>query len=301
MFVIYTFGSENKSIKLGKIFKILYLYGIINAVFCICQFALKSTILPDYILNGESVYQANTYYGTFVRSSGFFFSGLDVGILLVFTLSYLIVLDCGLLIKKILVSGLLIFAIYTTKTRNVYLLLLYLNLYFFIFHTNKIQTNNKIKFFMIITTIISIIVVFFASFAGEGKLINNIFSGNSSVIRLLSWGKWVEKFMAQNPIIILFGNCSSQRLGLTTDNMYMDYLSSFGLIGLILLIRLFIKIMKLLAVRISKKSYIMTSFITCLFPFGVINLPATFFMIYLPFLTTVCIEESNDKPDNEVN
>lgn len=287
IFIIYTFGTDNKSIKIRKIFKILYLFGVINAVFCIIQFFSKSVLLPDLTINGESVYESITYFGIFVRACGFFFSGLDVGIIMTFSLLYLLIIDDSFKIKKIFLSVLLLFAIYTTKTRNIYLLLIYLLLYFIIFHSNRIKNINKLKFFMVITSTISTLVVISASFGKDGLIMNNIFSSNSSIVRLLNWKNWFNTFVYQNPLYIMFGNCSSQKLGMTTDNMYMEYLSSFGILGLFLIVQLFIKIMKRLSTMSSKNAYIMTAFVACLFPFGVINLPSTFFMIYLPFLTSI--------------
>lgn len=293
IFIIFTLEFDKTKVNLAPFISLIFIYGIINAIFCILQYLTGKLIVPELYLNGNSIYKAVFYYGKMVRSCGLFLSALDVGVLLVFCFVYtLLQFNGASIIKKIGLSalvGLFSFAIFTTRTRNVYLLLLFILLYFVL---KRIIINRNVnKIYILLTVLLALVIVLKGENWGNSSEV--VTSSASLKIRLEEWRVWKNCFFNRNIIEILFGNCRGQATGIPTDNIYMEYLSSFGIIGMILFLRLFVFILKKINNSINKMSELFLPFIASIFAFGIFNLPNTFFMIYMPMLFVVTINEKD--------
>lgn len=190
-----------------------------------------------------------------------------------------------------MLSLLFTFGIYSTRTRNIYLLFSFALLYFMLM---KLLTNKRIINYVYI--LITVIIVIFIILKGEnfGNSSEVVSSSTSLGVRIAEWKIWLNSFLNRNIFEILFGNCSGQATGIVTDNVYMEYLSSFGIVGLIYFMRLFKYILKRVNSCLSYKAYIFSAFVASVFAFGIFNLPNTFFMIYLPMIYMVMNSEWGD-------
>lgn len=289
IFIIWTLTLDGKKINIGTILKLLTAYSVINGVMCILQYINQSVLLGDYYIDGESIYKSVFYFGSFQRSCGFFTSGLDVGILLCFGLMNLLVSlrRCKRIRTKLLwllLVGILIFSIYTTRTRNVYLLCAILLFFIVVGYIPKIGKSTVYRVSIVFSIIITILFVWIISvYLGDDDNVNSINSTVSLNIRMQSWIEWLNDFADKNIIVWLFGDCTSQSRDVVVDNIYLEYLGSFGLIGLLLFIVFICRIISKLIYNLNSNR-VAIAFACSSFSFGILNLPATFYMIYLPYL-----------------
>lgn len=290
IFVIFTLSFDNThTFRLNSVFNIIFIYAIINGVFSIFQFIKQDLILPNFTIDGNSIFKSVLYYGEFQRSCGFFFSALDVGILFcfasIFSLNYM--KQSNNFLKKIMwffSFFFFLFCIYTTKTRNVFLCMSLLLLYFF---SSRFFKNKKI---FNVSFVVFSIAVYFGIIWISGEVFsadNSLLSIKSLNFRLEFWMQWFQNIKNRNIIELIFGNCSSQATGLISDNMYLDYLSAFGVVGLCSFVLLFIFNCKRLSNDHRIYSRILLPFSIIIFSFGIFNLPITFFMIYLPLMVSI--------------
>ena len=304
IFVIYSLGVNNENnIKLKKIFNIIIFYGVINAILCIVQYLTGSLV---YSKMDETMYKSVFYFGRMVRSCGLYSSALEVGLLLSMCSIYCVYNHCNLnswkKIINVMLIVLFIIGIITTRTRNVYLFFCFTLLFIIISKIKKNNNSNFVTLYLLITILISLFITINGSNIGNnfGNIENNLYSTNSLNIRLNSWQSWSTNFFSQNILEIVFGNCRGQATGWATDNVYFEYLSSFGMIGLLLILRL----LHLIIIRLKNKKDIYSkcgiASILTLFSFGIFNLPETFLMIYLPFLISFGSYTGGEKNEMQI-
>lgn len=295
IFIIFTLEFDSVKINLTPFINLIYCYGIINAILCTIQYISGDLVISQAYLEGNDTYKSVFHYGEMVRSCGLFTSALDVGVLMVFCFLYTLYLwKNSSIVKKIMLfmlSLLFAFGIYSTRTRNIYLLFSFALLYFMLM---KLLTNKRIMNYVYI--LITVIIAIFIILKGEnfGNSSEVVSSSTSLGIRIAEWKIWLNSFLNRNIFEILFGNCSGQATGIVTDNIYMEYLSSFGIVGLIYFMRLFKYILKRVNSCLSYKAYVFSAFVASVFAFGIFNLPNTFFMIYLPMIYMVMNSEWSD-------
>lgn len=302
IFIVYTLGFNNNKINLKPWINSIIIFGIINAILCILQYLNGNLIV--YSTSNENVFKSVFYFGKMIRSCGLYTSALDVGILLSFCTIYCIYNHKNLCIWKkninLLIIILLIVAIITTRTRNVYLFMAFALFYMLL---DKILKGNKKKItclYLIITILAALFITFKGNSIGNSteNLYDNIYSSTSLDIRLNNWNNWYNNYFHQNIFEIFWGNCRGQSTGWGTDNMYLEYLSSFGIIGLLLIFKLFSLIVKQLKKKNDLYANIGLLFILTIFSFGMFNLPETFFMIYLPMLIAATNNTDNKESEN---
>jgi hypothetical protein len=235
--------QENKMVK-----TFIFLF-IVLAILGIAQFILNDPILPT-MSNDSNFKVFSTDFSGSQRAFSLFDSGYSYGHFISFVGAIVIMLPINKL-KKFLLIILVIFAGYTTLTRNTYLELATI---LFSAIVLKKKINNPIAPYML--SLLSVGVGFFI--LNIVPMIKQMFNGSAIMStgtfdsRTISWNWVMNDWLKDDIITALFGTGLSQGYGYAyVDNMYLAIGAQFGIIGLLLFGLLFVS-MTIYVFRIAR-------------------------------------------------
>ncbi|MBR3152415.1 MAG: hypothetical protein IKF52_02225 [Clostridia bacterium] len=283
----YFFIVNRDKIDFDKIIKIVFFIGVLNAIICFFQYKNDSILYPYlYYSDGTTIFNSIIFYsGTHTsRSVGMCTSGYECGIVLSFSIVYCMfqIFNKEKKIKAPWVLAIVVlgFAIYTTKTRNIYLLILYILLFLLIYRIiflKKIRNiiAKKMPIFLVIIFILIFMLHSSAIASYKGK---ELFSLYTLMVRFDEWRGALKDF-SNYPINTFFGFAKSQVNGIITDNVYIDTTYTLGIVGLFIIVNYYITLSTGLYRYIEKNKYILFqyAFTSSIFIIGSVNL------ISLPF------------------
>lgn len=237
--LFYILASDD--INSNDLAKKLFYIGLINALMCIAQYRMDSLLFPfEKYPDGTAIFNSTFFNnaGHTIRSVGFCSSGFDCGILLVFSVMYNLMhfreSKCLMSkIKQILLFVILAYAIYTTKTRNVYLLCMYCFAFLLIYFCLKRKSIQNLfsKSFPIILIIAFCVIITSGFLLNGSQNATNLLSVNTILIRMNNWLLSFKDF-SMHPLNFIFGFGISQVTNVVTDNIYIDTIYTFGCVGL---------------------------------------------------------------------
>lgn len=279
------FSFSNPYINFKKILHFVIFVGLLNSLICFLQYSLDSILYPfDTYPDGTPIFNSIYFYDSnhTIRAFGICTSGFDCGVLLCFTLIYFLnkinfrisflknVLYCLLVI-------LIGYSLYATKTRNAYLLLAFCLAFWILF---KIIKSWKMCRLFMSAFPVMVFIAFISFFVNSSIVLMNqnsagVFNVSTILIRFEEWNFAFYNFKMNYPAFIFgFGQSQTTTTILLNDNIYIDFIYTFGLLGLTLFLVILIFENRILFSLIKNKSVslLLYLFSTSVFIVGLGNL-----------------------------
>jgi len=246
LFLVFTlfFIVFREQLDFRKILAAIFLIAVINCIICVIQYQFNSVLYTYfYYPDGEGIFNGLNFIPSpnhQFRSVGTLSSGYECGTLLNFALVYALyqLEKQKRTVWKAVYFGvilLLLFGIYTTFTRNIYLMTIYLvGMYVFL----RLPFPKKFKSVVCKFLPIAFFSLFCIGFAISsdiqiGATPMGILSTLSLSMRMDEWAEAFRTFTA-DPTRLVIGFAQSQNTGIINDNIYINTVYSSGLIGLAL-------------------------------------------------------------------
>lgn len=225
--------------------------AVICAVLGIFQFCLNQPLLTTKDESENFEILSWLFYsgqGVHVRGFSFFYNALDFGVFLIFMLG-IVLFRARINYFNYLIFIILVFAIFSTITRNVYVGAILAVLGFFAY-----KLSRSYRLLMIIPPLLFTLIV----------LVSNLFSFSNNtgitnidnlVTRNYYWNREIKRQERNGIIDLLFGQGIYQEGDensnglLFVDNTYLQIVAQIGIIGLIIFLLLYFSLLRYVIVQ----------------------------------------------------
>lgn len=281
--------------------KIMLVLVIVHAIIIIFQRLTNSIIWPFKMYDdGTSIFGIDTYYNVgnhMGRCPGMCQNGLDAGIFSIFGIVLTVILPDIKSFFKFVICVLLIFSIYFTGTRNVFVMMSFI-IAVIILMRLEFSRKNKIRLLVLLTFLTCIIYLFFVLKMTNFETTGNVFTDTTSIgIRIGKWIKMINKITAGGILNFLFGVMQWQNAGNceVIDNMYLELVWCSGIFSLFAYIKYIINI-AMTNIRDNKfEEFVCAGFTLCYFVYGVLNSTSNLYLTLIILLFIFCNRNLKNK------
>lgn len=274
--------------------KIMLILVIIHASIIILQRLTNSIIWPFMTYDdGTLIFGIDAYFNVgnkMGRCPGMCPNGLEAGILSIFGIVLTVILPDIKIFVKITICALLVFSIYFTGTRNVFVMMLFIIIVIILM---RLEISEKIKIrLLILLTIFSCIIYMFSVLKMTNfETTRNVFTDTTSIgIRIGKWMKTINKISTGGILQFLFGVMQWQNAGNceVIDNMYLELVYCSGIFSLFTYIKYIFDI-AMADIRDNKfEAFVCAGFTLCYFVYGVLNSTTNFYLTLIILLYIFC-------------